>query len=312
VFNHVSPHVKAVLQALFVTFLWSTSWVFIKFGLADIPALTFAGLRYGLAFLCLPPLALRQTSLAPLKKLSARGWLGLVLLGVLFYAFTQGAQFLSLAYLPAITVNLLLSFTTVMVTLLGIVLLAETPTRLQWAGMGLYLAGAVTYFYPAAFPAHQIFGLVVALVGVLANALSSILGRHVNRSGLLPPLSVTIVSMGVGAAILLSAGILIQGLPKLSLLNWAIIGWLAVVNTAFAFTLWNLTLRLLSAMESSIINNAMMIQIPVLALLFLGERLSVQEGIGLVLAGAGILIVQLKPRATQNVSRAPGAATHKK
>ena len=33
-----SLHTWAVLQALFVTFLWSTSWVFIKFGLADIPA----------------------------------------------------------------------------------------------------------------------------------------------------------------------------------------------------------------------------------------------------------------------------------
>ncbi|HLA42405.1 MAG TPA: EamA family transporter, partial [Aggregatilineales bacterium] len=55
-----SAHLSAVLQALFVTFLWSTSWVFIKFGLEDIPALTFAGLRYTLAFLCLLPLVLRS------------------------------------------------------------------------------------------------------------------------------------------------------------------------------------------------------------------------------------------------------------
>lgn len=47
-----SPHTRAVLQALLVTFLWSTSWVLIKIGLADIPALTFAGLRYVLAFWC--------------------------------------------------------------------------------------------------------------------------------------------------------------------------------------------------------------------------------------------------------------------
>ena len=35
----------AVLHALLVTFLWSTSWVLIKLGLQNIPALTFAGLR---------------------------------------------------------------------------------------------------------------------------------------------------------------------------------------------------------------------------------------------------------------------------
>ena len=52
-------HLTAVLQALLVTFLWATSWVLIKIGLKDIPALTFAGLRYTAAFLCLLPFALR-------------------------------------------------------------------------------------------------------------------------------------------------------------------------------------------------------------------------------------------------------------
>ena len=36
--------------------------------------------------------------------------------------------------------------------------------------------------------------------GVLANALSSILGRHVNRSRELDATTVTVVSMGIGAA----------------------------------------------------------------------------------------------------------------
>ncbi|MEZ4516648.1 MAG: EamA family transporter [Chloroflexota bacterium] len=51
----LSPHTRAVLQALLVTFLWSTSWVFIKLGISDIPPITFAGLRYFLAFLVLIP-----------------------------------------------------------------------------------------------------------------------------------------------------------------------------------------------------------------------------------------------------------------
>jgi drug/metabolite transporter (DMT)-like permease len=294
VFKKVSPHFGAVLQALLVTFLWSTSWVFIKFGLADIPALTFAGLRYTVAFLCLLPLALRSSHLTPLRHLSKWGWLRLIGLGLLFYTLTQGTAFLGLAYLPAITVSLLLSFTPVVVTLFGVILLAERPTLFQWGGIGLYLVGAMIYFYPASFPASQLFGLIVVLIGLLTNALSAILGRYINRAGDLSPLAVTVVSMGFGAAVLLVMGIIVQGLPPLSLLNWAIIGWLAVVNTAFAFTLWNHTLRILPAMESSLINNTMMIQIPILALLFLGEKITWQGGIGLVLAGIGILIVQLQ------------------
>ena len=129
--SKISPHFGAVLQALLVTFLWSTSWVFIKFGLADIPALTFAGLRYSLAFLCLLPLALRSSHLTPLRRLSKWGWLRLIGLGLLFYTLTQGAQFVGLAYLPAITVNLLLSFTIIVVTLLGMILLAERLLHLD-------------------------------------------------------------------------------------------------------------------------------------------------------------------------------------
>jgi len=87
-----------------------------------------------------------------------------------------------------------------------------------------------------------------------------------------------------------------QGLPSLHLGHWIIIGWLAVVNTAFAFTLWNHTLRTLTAVESSIINSTMLGQIAVFAWLFLGEGLNLQRGIGLGLAALGTLMVQLRSR----------------
>jgi drug/metabolite transporter (DMT)-like permease len=178
--------------------------------------------------------------------------------------------------------------------LMAIPLLAERPTPLQWGGVLLNVVGVVIYFYPVSIPVGQAVGLIVVMLGTLANAASSILGRHVNRAGDVPPLTVTVVSMGIGAGVLLVSGLLAQGLPPLGPIHWAIVGWLAVVNTAFAFTLWNHTLRTLSATQSSIINSTMLVQIAILAWLFLGERLSGQEGIGMVLAGIGAMIVQLR------------------
>jgi len=114
-------HIGAVLQALFVTLLWSSSWVFIKIGLRDdIPPITFAGLRYCLAALCLLPFALRPANRKALCALSGRDWTRLILLGLLFYTVTQGAQFVGLASLPSVTVSLLLSLTTMIVALLSI------------------------------------------------------------------------------------------------------------------------------------------------------------------------------------------------
>ncbi len=286
-------HLRAALQALFVTFLWSTSWVFIKMGLQDMPALTFAGLRYCLAFLCLLPLGLYAKHPRALSKLSARAWGVLLVLGLLYYTVTQGAQFLGLVYLPAMTTSLLLSFTTALVAVIGVFLIGENPTGLQWGGVGIYLSGVLIYFYPWSVPAGQSVGLIIVIVGVIANAISSVLGRYVNRAGEISPLMVTIVSMGVGGGVLLLTGLLTQGMPRLSIANWAIIAWLAIVNTAFAFTLWNHTLRTLSAVESSIINNTMLIQIPILAFIFLGEDLTWQRIAGMVVAGIGTLVVQL-------------------
>jgi drug/metabolite transporter (DMT)-like permease len=104
---------------------------------------------------------------------------------------------------------------------------------------------------------------------------------------------VTVVSMGVGALVLMAVGLASQGLPRLSWKSWGIIVWLAVINTAFAFTLWNHTLRRLTAVESSLINNTMLIQIALLAWVFLGESLSPKGIAGIVVAAVGVLLVQL-------------------
>jgi drug/metabolite transporter (DMT)-like permease len=206
VMNGLSPRAVAILQAVFVTVLWATSWVLIKIGLQDIPALTFAGLRYTLAFLCLLPFALRAGRRQALRRLSGPDWRRLIGLGLIFYAITQGAIFVTLSYLPATTTNLLMSFSTLATGLLGISLLSERPSRGQWAGVGLYLVGVMLYFYPALVPAGQALGLAAAAVAILANSLSSILGRRVNRGGELDPLLVTVVSMGAGSIALLAAG----------------------------------------------------------------------------------------------------------
>lgn len=285
----MTPHLRAVLQALFVVFLWATSWVLIKIGLGDIPALTFAGLRYMLAFLFLLTYVR-----GALFRVPRALWTRLIILGLVFYAVTQGAQFMALSYLPAVTVSLLLSFSVLASMLLSAITIHEQPTRQQLGGVLLYLVGVGVYFYPVDFPAGQLAGILLALLGVLSNAVSSVLGRDINRAAHLPPAVVTAFSMGVGAFVLLGVGLATQGLPTLSLGNLLIILWLALVNTAFAFTLWNHTLRTLSAFESNIINNTMLILIAILAWLFLGESINAQQGLGMVLAGAGILFVQLR------------------
>ena len=288
-----SQHLRALAQALLVTFLWSTSWVLIKIGLRDIPPLTFAGLRYVLAFACLLAFMLWGGRAAEVRSLTSRQWALLAGFGLLQYAVTQGAQFVSLAYLPATTASLVLAFTPALVALLSGLLLRERLGPAEWLGVALFAAGALVYFGPSLPEGAQRLGLIAALVGLFANAGQGLLGRYINRSADIRASVITTVSMGVGAAALLTTGVFVQGFPALDLRSWLIVVWLAVVNTAAAFTLWNHTQRTLGATESSLINNTMLVQIAVLAFVFLGDRLTLFEVAGVALAVAGLLAVQL-------------------
>ncbi|MBN1120890.1 MAG: EamA family transporter [Anaerolineae bacterium] len=302
-----SSRVKAILLALLVTVLWSSSWVLIKIGLADIPPLLFAGLRYVWAFLVLLVVVMSSRDRrAELRTISGRDWRRIAALGLISYALTQGLMYVALSYLEAVTLSLMLNFTSVVVALIGIVWLREMPTGLQWLGVAIYLGGTVVYFYPAGLAGIESAGLIIGGIVVLANAISSLLGREVNREKTVSPLMVTVTSMGIGSLTLLAVALIIHGLPRIDLLGWAIIGWLAVVNSALAFTLWNHTQRTLSATESSVINNTMLIQIAVLAWLFLGEEITGIEVIGLALAVVGILLVQVRGRKTASNAEAPG------
>jgi drug/metabolite transporter (DMT)-like permease len=288
-----SPRLIAILQAFFVTFLWSTSWVLIKRNISEIPPLTFAGLRYSIAFLVLFPGLWKHK--AQVLNLSPKKWGRLILLGFVFYTLTQGGQFVTLKHLEAVTFSLVLNFTTLLVAIFGILVLKEAPSRLQWFGIFVFVLGVLFYFSPKALPGGNLLGLALAGFTVCANALAAVLGRSVNRDGTISPLVVTGISMGVGATVLLVAGLTLQGLPPLRLLVWITILWLAVVNTALAFFLWNKTLQILSAVESSIINNTMLVQIALLAWIFLGERVTSYGFVGLILASVGVLLVNLNP-----------------
>jgi drug/metabolite transporter (DMT)-like permease len=294
-------HALAVLQALLVTFLWSTSWVLIKFGLddLDIAPISFAGLRYALAALILLPFGVRaMRARTGHARMDRRLVVRVAIYGLLFVAVAQGAQFAALSMLPATAVSLILSSIPAAVALMALAGSHERATLWQVAGIALLTLGAVLYFGPFDVVPGTELGFVAAGICMLSAAFSSHLGRSLARDAigrLGGPIGLTAVSMAIGAAALLLVGVALEGWPRLDLVGWLIVVWLAVVNTAFAFTLWNHTLRTLTAVESSVVNNTMTVQVAILAIVFLGEVLGPLQLIGLLLAATGAAVVQLAP-----------------
>lgn len=289
----------AIAEALLVTVLWSSSWVLIRRGFEHgLPPLSFAGVRYTLAALILLLVVmLGSGTRRELAALRGAAWRRLALLGVVYTAGAQGAQFVALEMLPAATLSMVLNFTPAVVAFASLMSL-EPPERGQIGGIVLAMVGVLVYFAPGQATAGAVgaAGLVVAVVALLTNAAGSVLGRRLALEGVASPIVITAGSMAIGAVVLLAAGWWRSGLPQPTPAGWAIVGWLAVVNTALAFTLWNRALRRLTAVEASVINGTMLPQIALLGWVFLGEPLAPRQILGLVMVGLGTLIVQLRRR----------------
>lgn len=292
--DRVRPtHHRAMASALFVTLLWSSSWILIRWGFDDeaLEPITFAALRYGLASLVLIGWVMSRPHLRnDISEVERQAMAHIVALGVLLYALTHGAQFVAINSQPAATTSVVLSWTPMLVVLAAGWSIAEKSIPRQRVGALVVVAGA--WFYFAGDLGATVAGMMAAVVGLGANAASALLGRHINRQTPLAPSVVTALSMAVGAILLVVVGLLFEGMPSISLRAWLIIVWLAVVNTALAFTLWNSSLRSLSALESAAINNTMLIQIAVLAWIFLDEALGANEVAGIVFVSVGVLLTQ--------------------
>jgi drug/metabolite transporter (DMT)-like permease len=288
---------RALAAALAVTVLWSSSWVIIRVGLRHdrLPPLIFAGLRYVTAAAALwAAVAVNRAARGQVAALTRRSAGHLAVLGLVFYALTQGAQFVAIDSQPVATSSLFLTLTPLLVGLTSGRLLSERPGRAQAAAAVLVPAGAAAYFTGTlgATPA----GLASCAVALAANAGASLLGRGINRDAATAPLVTTTVSMTIGAVVLLAAGVGAEGWPALSAQAVAIIAWLAIINTAVAFTLWNFSLRHLTAGQSSVVNNAMMPQIGLLGWVFLGQAPGPWQWAGMVLVSAGVVIGQHRSR----------------
>ncbi len=294
-----SPRVLAIFETLLVTILWASSFVLVKLALTEIGPLTTAGLRYFIAFLVLLPFLLRKR--ASLKLLKRRTWLVLCLIGLSAYTIGNGAFFWGLKYIPATMTSFLMSVNPILILLAGIWWLKEVPTRIQVVGVVVCLAGSVLFFFNG-LKADEPLGLMITVVGLLGFAFFGILSRAVARERQTDTLTLTAVPLGFGGGILLILALIFEGLPDISLRVGGILLWLALANTAVAYTLYNHSLRILTALEMNVMLNLSPLGTALLAWLLLGEKVTVIQLVGMVVLIVGVVLVQQRTQRRLEIS----------
>jgi probable blue pigment (indigoidine) exporter len=105
-------------------------------------------------------------------------------------------------------------------------------------------------------------------------------------------LTLTAIPLAVGGAGLLAVGLPIEGWPQLTPVGLGIVLWLAVINTAIAYLLYNHALQHLTALQMNLVLNLAPFVTALLAMAVLGEQLVTVQWAGMVVGTAGVALAQ--------------------
>jgi drug/metabolite transporter (DMT)-like permease len=279
----------ALTEALLVTIIWSSTFVIVKIGLESLGPLTIAGLRYLIGSLVLAPFLLfRRSSRAPVSK---ELWLKLILIGISAYTIGNGALFWGLKFIPATTGSFLMSMIPLLVLFGGAILLKEIPTRWQIMGVILSLFGSGLFFSSGLMPGEP-QGVVILAIGLLGIMAFSLLGRGIARDKQLDTLRLTTLPLIIGGGVSLLLAFAVEGLPLITWTGFLIVSWLAIINTAGGYLLYNHALQELTALEMNMVMNLSPIFTALLGWILLGETLSLIQIIGMLVVIGGVILVQ--------------------
>ena len=201
---------KALLMAVLTTLLWSGSYILNKFAFQDgVGPLTLSGMRYLIAAVFL--LCIKGRT----PKKTAQGKLPLpliVLLGLLGYAVAQGLQYVGQTYLTPTQSSLFLSVgNTLLVIAVDRLWLRENQTRGDLIKFLFLVAGIALYYYPWGSAAYSLPGMAFMLLSSVGYALHMTLIRRLRTTSQTPTHALVAQPMLAGGAVLLVAGLLIEG-----------------------------------------------------------------------------------------------------
>ena len=215
------------------------------------------------------------------------------MIGIAAYTIGNGALFWGLKYLPATTTSFLMSMSPILVLFAGVIYLNEFPQRLQIIGVLTCLVGSALFFAPG-LRSGEPLGLAIVGIGLLGLTAFGVLGRGVARERRTSTIILTGIPFAVGGGILLLISIPVEGWPVLSQKAWIIIFWLAFINTAFAYILYNHALKTITALEMNVILTLAPLGTAIIAWFTLGESLALVQILGIVTVILGVILVQIK------------------
>jgi drug/metabolite transporter (DMT)-like permease len=297
---------KARLVWLVLCGIWGSTWLFIKVGLADLPPLTFAGIRFVIALTIL--FLLIRIRRIPLPQ-TRREWGLLAFTGILAFGFNYGLIFWGEQYISSGLAALLQAT----IPAFGLVFAHfHLPgERLSWAKIGGVILGvlgvAVVFSNQLAVAGKQaLAGCVAVLISSIVVAYSNVLVKAYGTN--MNPAVLAAGQMFFGLLLLFAVGLPLEGNPLN--FHWTpsavtALLYLAIVGSVIAFLLYYWLVLNMDVTKSMLIALVTPVVAVLLGMIVLNEKIGWRTLAGGAMIMLGIsLIVLRKKQSVASVAKA--------
>jgi drug/metabolite transporter (DMT)-like permease len=288
-------------RALFAVlcFVWGTTWLGMKVGIAVVPPGVFAGTRWTTAglMLLLWRWARGQRLLIPMR-LTGR----LFVVALLMVSLNQVIQLYGLRYITA-GLACVLSSALTPIALLGFAV-AAGQERFAWrqlVALGIGIVGVLVLFGPSAVEGKldvwEVLGAMGVIVGTVCYSAGSVMARPLMNS--LAPAQMAAMTNLIGGAMLLVASVIFEPGAAAALIHpwgWqATVAWLYLLlpGSLLSTVIYFLLVRDWGASRTGTYAFVSPVVAVVIGTTLFGEKLDVGDVVGMVLMlGAAAIVLR--------------------
>jgi O-acetylserine/cysteine efflux transporter len=229
------------LFALIVTLIWGTNFVFIRYGLDELPPFLFATLRFILA--AFPLVFILKKPNVSWSLIAAYGvLLGFGQFGLLFYAMQSDIS----PGLASLVIQIQVFFSIIF----AIFLFKESVLRIQWLALIISFSG-IALIASKAGGQNTLFGLGLVLLAAMSWALANMV---VKKAGKIDIIAFIAYSSLFAVPVLATMSLYFEGwntiktsLQSASMTSVYVVLWQTIGNTLIGYGLWNFLLSRYSA-----------------------------------------------------------------
>lgn len=296
-----SSRLRAYIELLIAVIIWGVGATVIKFALGTLPPFTFLTYRFFLTTLILLPFFL----LSKPKIGTPKDFLYLIVIGFLGSTLNLGLYFYGTKLSSSLDASLITSTAPILIVLAGAIFLRERVTKKEKVGIAITILGTLVIALQALIEkgpntASSILGNVLLMITNIVFAAYLILSKEKLRDKV-SPFTLTFATFTVGFVTTLPLTLfegkfsnLIPTILHLSIPVLLAVLYMAVASGALAYFLYQRAQKTIEASEASVFQYLQPLATAPVAVLWLGEKITLPMVLGSILIAIGVILAEYK------------------